>query len=203
MSEIIIEVNPAAPLISVQAAASSSFAVTNISTSVSIVSALPVVTIENVQAPVIQVPVYNSYFSIEQTVIQISVNPQGAQGIKGDKGDEGSVYQFTAGMNISGGKVVYMSAGKIYTYTPLDELLYRAPIGFSKTAALINTTVSVQLFGLFNEAGLGLTPDADYFAADNGMLTANPSGLKVCQYMGRAISADEIRIEIQSPIITL
>lgn len=109
----------------------------------------------------------------------------------------------TAGMAISGGKVVYMRERKIYTYTATDELLYRAPIGISKTAAAENTIIQVQLFGLFYEAGLGLTPDTDYFAGDNGSLVANPDGLKVCQYIGRTISSDQIKIEIQSPIITI
>jgi hypothetical protein len=100
------------------------------------------------------------------------------------------------------GLVVYVADGKAYYYDPMDENLYRASIGISKINADTDAILDIQISGVFKKVGLGLIPDTDYFAGLNGTLVDDPTGMKVCQYIGRAISGDEIKINIQTPIIT-
>lgn len=89
MAEIKIEVNPISPSLSVQSGNSILFALTNVSHSITVLNNLAQISVNNVPTPVIEVPVYNSFFSFNQNTIQISATTLGAQGLKGDKGDTG------------------------------------------------------------------------------------------------------------------
>ena len=122
-----------------------------------------------------------------------------AADIAGDGGSE--TFSGIAGQILGGGKVVYSAAGKFYLYNPMDENLYRAPVGITKHAANADAPIQVQVMGVFTEVGLGLTPDEEYFAGPAGTLVLDPTSYTVMQYVGRAISANSLFINFQIPIV--
>lgn len=113
-----------------------------------------------------------------------------------------AVFSATAGQNLSSGRIVYMNSGKAYYYDPSDSNLAGLVLGITKTAALIDTEVLIQLSGVFEETGLGLTPDAKYFIGSNGTLTTNLIGLLVVQQAGVSIDTNKLNINFYSPFIT-
>ena len=121
-----------------------------------------------------------------------------------DNGQAEAILTTTAGMDLSGGRVVTIVDGKAVYYNPNDETMYGEVVGITKDAALSGQEVKVQMDGLYYEAGLGLTPDQLYFAGLNGQLTLNPSGLKTIQSIGSSVDSNRLSIKINSqPILTL
>lgn len=121
-----------------------------------------------------------------------------------DNGQAEAILTTTAGMDLSGGRVITIVDGKAVYYDPNDETMYGEVVGITQDAALSGQQVKVQLDGLYYEAGLGLIPDQLYFAGLNGQLTLNPSGLKTIQSMGSSVDANRLSIKINSqPILTL
>lgn len=106
----------------------------------------------------------------------------------------------TAGEILGGGKLVYLSGGKFYLYNANNIALADLAFGITKGAAAIDADVSVQYIGIFTEVGLGLTPNIEYYAGINGLLTNNPTYATVTS-VGIAITNNSIKIEIQSSII--
>lgn len=107
-----------------------------------------------------------------------------------------------AGVNLSGGRIVYISAGKAYYFDPIDETLAGFILGITKHAALTDDTIDIQLSGVFDEVGLGLIPDRKYFIGVNGSLTTNLSGLKIVQQIGVSLDANKLALNFYSPYIT-
>jgi hypothetical protein len=109
---------------------------------------------------------------------------------------------FTAGQNLSSGRIVSMIDDVIVYFDPTDEGFAGNVLGIAKTAALEGDDVSVVTDGIFELVGLGLTPGLKYYAGPNGSVISNPSGLKVVQSIGTALTSNKLKISISSPIIT-
>lgn len=111
-------------------------------------------------------------------------------------------YTGIAGETLGGGKLVYLDTGKFYLYNANNTALADKAFGIAKTAAAVNTSVNIQVNGVFTEVGLGLIPDSRYYAGLTGLLslTANST---VNTQIGIAIDADHLRLEIQPSIITI
>lgn len=126
--------------------------------------------------------------------------PRLVGGVGGSTGSD--TYTGIAGQNLGGGKLVYLQGGKFYLFDANNVGLADLAFGITKTAATINNPVDVQISGIYNEAGLGLTPDAEYYASITGLLTTTPINTVITS-IGIALTADKIKIEIQPSIITV
>jgi hypothetical protein len=116
-------------------------------------------------------------------------------------GGGSDTYTGIAGEDLGGGKLVYLSAGKFYLYDANDTALADAAFGITKGAAVTDAPVDIQISGVFTEVGLGLNPDAEYYAGLTGLLTDTPT-FAVCTFIGIALNSDSLKIEIQQSIIT-
>lgn len=106
-----------------------------------------------------------------------------------------------AGEVLGGGKLVYLAGGKFFLYDANNTTLADMAFGITKGAAILNATVDVQFSGIFTEVGLGLTPEIEYFAGLNGLLSSNPTYATFTS-IGIALNTNSIKIEIQPSIIT-
>lgn len=131
--------------------------------------------------------------------IDIQRGTQGPQGIPGPPG--GQVVLYEAGQDLSSGRAVVIDGGDAFYFQPGTALHAGRVVGVTKTAALSGNDVQVQLSGEFTDAGLGLTVDRPVFAGANGVLSVTPSPTGIVQMMGVSISADEMIIQIQLPLI--
>ena len=120
-----------------------------------------------------------------------------------DGGIDYSTYNTTAGEVLSGGRVVVIKDNKAYYFNPNDITMLGLVTGITKTAASLNATIAIKLFGSFYESGLNLTPNEMYFVGVNGTLVTDPSGLLIVQPIGNALNSDTLNININSPIETL
>lgn len=115
---------------------------------------------------------------------------------------DSSIVNGIAGETLGGGKLVYLSGDKFFLYDASDVSLADTAFGMTMSAANINEALSVKITGVFTEAGLGLIPNEEYFAGINGLLT-NAATNTVITSVGIAVTADQIKIEIQPSIITV
>lgn len=112
-------------------------------------------------------------------------------------------YNATAGMDMSSGRVVVIKDDVAIYFNPNDLSMYGLVTGITKTSCLTGQSIGIKLNGIFYESGLGLTPNAIYYAGINGALITNPTGLKLVQPVGSSISTETLNININSPIETL
>ncbi|HNM25506.1 MAG TPA: DUF2190 family protein [Saprospiraceae bacterium] len=127
--------------------------------------------------------------------------PKGEQGDPGPAG--GSVVTATAGQNLSSGRAVVSINNQIVYFNPADESHAGLLYGITKTAALTGQSVEVQLSGLFNETGLGFTPNQIVYAGASGVLTHTPPASGLIQQVGPAISANALSINITLTVISI
>lgn len=113
------------------------------------------------------------------------------------------IFTGIAGETLGGGKLVYYSSGAFYLYDSNNTDLADRVFGLTVGAASINQNVDVQISGIFTEVGLGLTPDENYYAGINGLITNDPSPYAVCTLIGVAIDSDNLKLSIQQSIITV
>jgi hypothetical protein len=127
---------------------------------------------------------------------------QVANAIIGVIGGAYETYTGIAGENLGGGKLVYLNAGKFYLYNANDTALADAAFGITQAAAVADAAVTIQLSGVFTEVGMGLTPGTEYYADINGLFTTTPTAV-VSTFIGIAITADSLKLNIQQSIITI
>lgn len=116
-------------------------------------------------------------------------------------GGGSDTYTGIAGENLGGGKLVYLQAGKFYLFDANNIALADMVFGITKTAALINTSVDIQISGVYTEVGLGLTADTEYYAGINGLMVSDSTPYSTSTLMGIALTPDTFKIEIQQTII--
>lgn len=114
------------------------------------------------------------------------------------------ILSVTAGQDLSGGRLVYITGGIARYFNPNDLSLYGKATGITKSAAMNGLPVLVQIDGVLYESGFGLSLGALYYAGINGTLTVDPSGLQIVQIVGNSIDENRLNININSqPTITL
>jgi hypothetical protein len=114
-----------------------------------------------------------------------------------------STYNTTSGEALSGGRVVVIKNNQAFYFNPNDITMLGLVTGVTKTAASLNASVAIKLFGAFYESGLGLTPNEMYFVGVNGTLITDPTGLLIVQSIGNSLNEDTLNININSPIVTI
>lgn len=112
-----------------------------------------------------------------------------------------NVYAGIAGENLGGGRVVYLQNGLFFLYDASSEALADMAFGITQGAALVGTSVNIQMTGVFTEVGLGLVAGEVYFAAPAGRLADTIA--HVCTIIGIAVDANNLKMEIQQSIITI
>lgn len=127
--------------------------------------------------------------------------PPGEQGEPGPAG--GSIVTATAGQNLSSGRAVVSINNQIVYFNPADETHAGLLYGITKTSALTGQDVEVQLAGVFQETGLGLTPNLVVYAGASGVLTHTPPASGLIQQVGASISNDTLNINITLTVISI
>jgi hypothetical protein len=106
--------------------------------------------------------------------------------------------QYEAGGTLGGQRLVQILNQAALYFDATDE--GATPYGFTKTAANEFENVEVVSSGLLTSAGWGLTPNATYFAAENGLISTNiPTQGQVIR-VGYAIDANTLYIDLSNSI---
>lgn len=112
-----------------------------------------------------------------------------------------SSFNGIAGQDLSGGKLVYLSAGSFFLYDGNNETLADMAFGITRGAAKSGAAVIVQMGGVFTEVGLGLIAGKIYYSVSDGLLSTTPG--KVITIIGIAVDTDNLKMDIQQSIITI
>jgi hypothetical protein len=113
-----------------------------------------------------------------------------------------SVTSVTASALIVGGRLVARLGGYVVPYDAANSDHIGALLGLALSTANAGQAVQVRVLnGLATVAGLGLTPDKDYFAGPGGVLVRDPTGLAFAQLIGRAIGPDQLLYDPQDLFI--
>jgi len=124
---------------------------------------------------------------------------QGPQGEPGPPG--GAVVEYNAGENLSAGRLVILSSGTVRYFQPGVPAHAGRALGITKTSALTGEAVMVQVAGVLSDPAFNFTPDAPVYSRTNGELFSTPGVTGIVQFVGTALSANSLIINIDSPLI--
>lgn len=139
--------------------------------------------------------------SLTWTDLILLTELQGPQGEPGPPG--GAVVTYTAGENLSAGRLVILQSGTVRYFQPANPAHAGRAFGVTKTSATNGQTVQVQVAGVLSDAAFSFTPDAPVYARADGELFATPSGTGIVQFVGTALSANSVNINIDSSLIRI
>jgi hypothetical protein len=139
--------------------------------------------------------------SLTWTDLILLTELQGPQGEPGPPG--GAVVTYTAGENLSAGRLVILNSGTVRYFQPANSAHAGRAFGVTKTSATNGQTVQVQVAGVLSDAAFSFTPDAPVYARADGELFATPSGTGIVQFVGTALSANSVNINIDSSLIRI
>lgn len=117
-------------------------------------------------------------------------------------GSEVVLNTFTAGENISGGKVVMLSGGEAFNFDVSNTGNYAKAVGVSNQASSTGQSIEVVISGLCTQMG-GLTPGGVYFASTLGNLSLTAPVSGISQIIGVAQDATKIVVLLQKPYIKI
>ncbi|MFV8336428.1 hypothetical protein ACNQF7_10135 [Flavobacterium sp. RSP29] len=140
--------------------------------------------------------------SISQNVTRTvtTITQLGERGLRGIQGDSGNVSKYIAGEILGGQRAVMLQDGKAFYYDPSDENNAGKLIGITNQAALEGEEIEVVGFGVITNMG-NLIPNQIYYAGLNGDISINPMAIGICQRIGIAIDANNLKIEFSEPLI--
>lgn len=139
--------------------------------------------------------------SLTWTDLILLTELQGPQGEPGPPG--GAVVQYPAGQNLSSGRLVILDAGVVRYFQPANPAHAGRALGVTKTSATNGQTVQVQVAGVLSDAAFSFTPDAPVYSRTDGELFSTPLTAGLVQFVGNAISANAVNINIDSSLIRI
>lgn len=137
----------------------------------------------------------------EQKVVRFT---PAIKGIKGDKGDPGTdQIEQIAGQNLSSGRAVIKSGGKVYYFNPNDLDHAGKTIGITTTSALSDETVTITFSGIITDAAFNFEEGQALYIGLNGQLFETVQNVLILQRAGASIDYNKILIDFFSPIIKI
>lgn len=119
-------------------------------------------------------------------------------GPPGPPGSAGANVTATAGLAISSGRLITVTAGTAVYFDADDPAILGRVTGISLTSATIGNPVTIATGGPVTVAGWGLTPGSPYFAGPNGTVTpfggVAPGAAVV--HVGHTISTDTLILAV-------
>lgn len=112
-------------------------------------------------------------------------------------GESSTTQIFEAGETISSGNALYANNGLAYQFDSSNQNLQGRFLGIAKTASIQGGLVEVFTNGIATVSGWGLTPNAIYYAGENGAIATTPSGV-LSEMVGMAITSDKLLIKTLS-----
>ena len=113
-----------------------------------------------------------------------------AKGANGNS--DNRVVPINAATLLVAGRLVALIKGNYVPYDAANRAHAGSLFGLALTTGNASQLVQVRREGTALIVGLGLSPDADYFAGAQGQLVQDPAGLAFSQLIGRAASADQL-----------
>lgn len=108
----------------------------------------------------------------------------------------------TADVSLSGHQAIKFTATGADLASNLDAASRELSVGVSTVAAVAGAAITVQVFGLLAHVGWAWTPGGILFLGAAGALTqVMPTTPAFCRIIGTAISATEIWIDPQPPVV--
>lgn len=138
---------------------------------------------------------------VREQPTRVQLGTLGLQGVPGPAGLPADATLTRPAARVLGGHraVLVTDAGTFDTASA--STLARLPIGITTGAAVQGEEVSAQVFGVLAEPGWQWQPGGDVFLGEDGALTQSPSGTAALLVLGRALSATELFIDIDLPLM--
>jgi hypothetical protein len=139
---------------------------------------------------------------IQSTTVAIEM-AVGAQGPQGDPGAPGgSTVSYTAGENLSAGRVVIIDADEAFHFQPSLSAHQGRAYGVTTAAATIGNTASIQLSGEITNGSFAFTADRLTFVDTNGAIVDTYPSTLIAQSAGVASDAGTMRIDFSISVLT-
>lgn len=107
---------------------------------------------------------------------------------------------YTAGTILGGQRVVMISGGQAVYFDPTNDNNAGKHLGMTVSAANAGEEVGVADNGTITNPGWNLTPDAVYYAAPAGMITAIIPTSGLFQRVGVAVNNNTLKLDFSEPI---
>jgi len=129
------------------------------------------------------------------------VGPQGPQGPAGPPG--GSTVDYTAGENLSAGRVIMIEGGLAFYFQQSDPTHAGRAVGITTTSATTGNTVSVQKLGDITDVSFSGFSDKLLWVGDDGELQDTPPATGLLQKGGIGIGNNKVAIDFSQQIIQI
>ena len=138
--------------------------------------------------------------TITQPVIQITF-PASGTGPAGPPGPSGgSVITWTAGENMSTGRVVVIDNGEAFYFQPTDATHHGRAYGITTTSATAGNDVDVQICGEVIDAAFTFSPDLPVWVDVDGEIVDTQPATTLIQKAGVTTTAQKILIDFSISI---
>lgn len=109
------------------------------------------------------------------------------------------VNTYTAGETISANQAVYEAGGSVFKGGP-ETLGVANIIGVALTAGAVGQSINVLQYGVLEDAAFAWTATDLIFVDSDGLLTSSAPDAGYLTRVGKAITATQILVNIDSPI---
>lgn len=126
--------------------------------------------------------------------------PQGATGPTGPAG--GTAVTYTAGENLSAGRVVVIDSGEAFYFQPSDTTHQGRAYGITTTAANSGEDATIQISGEITHPAFTFGPDKILYVFNNGIIVDTAPTVSVLQVAGVSSGSTTMRIDFSISILT-
>lgn len=116
--------------------------------------------------------------------------------------DNGNYSRFTAGQNLSSGRLVIISGGQAYYFQPGNTAHAGRAYGITTTSATAGGTVTIVTNGEVEDAAFGFAADKTLWVTTDGEIVDTYPALAVAQKAGISIGADRMVLDLSIQAIT-
>jgi hypothetical protein len=144
--------------------------------------------------------------AVTQIVPRVTASSSGPQGKPGPPGHAGEALTLTAGVDLSGHRVVTRRADGAAVYADNATVAHvEAPLWLTLSSAATGTSFTAQSVGIVDEPSWSWTPGGPLFLGQNGVLTqvvpSQGNGAVFLVQIGYATSATSITLDRQPSIV--
>lgn len=126
--------------------------------------------------------------------------PQGATGPTGPAG--GSAVTYTAGENLSAGRVVIIEGGEAFYFQPSDTTHQGRAYGITTAAANTGESATIQISGEITNPAFTFAADSILYVFNNGIIVDTAPTVNVLQVAGVSSGSTKMRIDFSISILT-
>lgn len=113
----------------------------------------------------------------------------------------GSSVTWTAGENLSAGRVVIIEGGEAFYFQPGNVAHQGRAYGITTTAATIGNSATIQILGEITNAAFTFAADSILYVFTNGIIVDSEPNIDIIQLAGISSGGNKMRIDFSISIL--